>query len=180
VHIAFLELVIDPVCSIVFEAEGDEANVMRRPPRDRDEPLFSWRTVAWSLFQGCAVLAVVIALFGGALNYGLPETEARALAFVALVLASLVMVLVNRATDASLFNAFRRPNPALWYVAGAAVMVLTLAVYVPSVRELFRFGPMHADDLAAAVISAMALLFLFEAIKLWLNGRLTRRSPSAL
>ncbi|HEX7966644.1 MAG TPA: cation-translocating P-type ATPase [Stellaceae bacterium] len=165
VHIAFLELVIDPMCSIVFEAETEEPNVMRRKPRDPGEPLFTWPLIAWSIFQGLVVLGVTMALFVGALSHGLPEVEARALAFVTLVLASLVIILVNRSARPSLMAAVRRPNPALWIVAGAAVAVLGVAVYVPKVRELFRFGPLHLDDMAAAAISAIAVLLLFEAAK---------------
>src|SRR5206468_2270997 len=75
-HIAFLEMVIDPVCSIVFEAEGEEAGKMRRPPRHPSEPLFTAAFVAWSLLQGTLVLALVASLFVMALHQGLPEPDA--------------------------------------------------------------------------------------------------------
>jgi Ca2+-transporting ATPase len=165
VHIAFLELVIDPMCSIVFEAETEDPDVMRRKPRRPDESLFTPGLVAWSLFQGLVVLGVTMALFVGALSNGFPEVEARALAFVTLVLASFAIVLIDRSAQPSLLAAVRRPNPALWAVAGAAVAVLGAAVYVPKVRELFRFGPLHADDMAAAVTSALVVLLLFAAAK---------------
>jgi Ca2+-transporting ATPase len=77
-HIAFLELVINPVCSIVFEAEPEESNVMRRPPRDPEQSLFSLRYIAWSLAQGIIVLAFVVGLFVIALRQGLLEEDARA------------------------------------------------------------------------------------------------------
>ena len=70
-HIAFLEMVIDPVCSLVFEAETEEDGVMRRPPRPATEPLFSGPTIAWSLLQGALVLGVVGAIFVMAPGYGL-------------------------------------------------------------------------------------------------------------
>jgi Ca2+-transporting ATPase len=166
VHIAFLELVIDPMCSIVFEAETEDPDVMRRRPRKPDQPLFAPALVAWSLFQGFVVLGVTMALFVGALSHGLPEVEARALAFVTLVLASFAIVLTDRSAQPSLLAAFRRPNPALWTVAGVAVAVLASAVYLPKVRELFRFGPLHGDDIAAAVTTALLVLLLFAAAKL--------------
>src|ERR1043166_7228218 len=84
-HIAFLEMVIDPICSIAFEAEPAERDVMRRPPRDPQAPLFTISFIAWSLLQGVVVLAVVAGLFVAALRSGLPEADVRALAFAALV-----------------------------------------------------------------------------------------------
>ena len=71
-HIAFLEMVIDPVCSVVFEAETEEDDVMQRPPRDPDEPLFSRALVAWSLLQGALAFALVAAIFVVALNRACP------------------------------------------------------------------------------------------------------------
>ena len=62
-HIAFLEMVIDPVCSLVFEAETEEDDVMRRPPRSPDEPLFSGQLIGWSVLQGAFAFALVAAIF---------------------------------------------------------------------------------------------------------------------
>jgi hypothetical protein len=86
-------MVIDPVCSIVFEAEGEEADTMRRPPRDPTAPLFSAGFAAWSLLQGSLVLVLVACLFVMALHQGLPDADARALAFTALVATNLGLVL---------------------------------------------------------------------------------------
>src|SRR4029077_9074313 len=84
-HIAFLELVIDPMCSIVFEAERGASDIMHRPPRDPEESLFSVGYIAWSLGQGVIVLAFVAGLYVLALYQGLPEADARALTFATLV-----------------------------------------------------------------------------------------------
>ena len=113
IHIAFLEMVIDPVCSLVFEAETDERDVMRRPPRAPDAPLFSWPLIAWSVFQGALAFAVVALVYVTALYRGMPDNEARALGFFSLILTIISLVLVNRSFSASLVAAFRRPNAAL-------------------------------------------------------------------
>ena len=96
VHIAFLEMVIDPVCSMVFEAEAAEDDIMERPPRAATSPLFSPALVAWSLLQGTIALIPLVALYVAGAPQGLPETDARALTFVSLVLVDLGLVLVNR------------------------------------------------------------------------------------
>ena len=164
-HIAFLEMVIDPVCSIVFEAENDERDIMRRPPRDPLEPLFSVRLTAWSLLQGMLVLALVSGLFVVALHRGLPEEDARTLAFAALVATNLGLVLVNRSRDASIFAAFARSNAVLWWVVTATTAILAgVILYLPA-RDLFHFGPLHPDDLTVVLASGLATLLLLELTK---------------
>lgn len=79
VHIAFLHLIIDPVCSVVFEAEAEEVDVMHRPPRNPQMPLFGWQSFALSALQGLGVLLVVFAVFGIALARGQGEEDVRAL-----------------------------------------------------------------------------------------------------
>jgi Ca2+-transporting ATPase len=164
-HIAFLEMVIDPVCSIVFEAEREEGDTMRRPPRDPAAPLVTGGFALWSLLQGALVLVLVAGLFVMALRQGLPEQDARSLAFAALVAANLGLVLVNRTHGASIFAAFGRSNAALWWVVGATAAILAGVILVPTARDLFHFGPLHADDIAVALGSGIAVLLLLELAK---------------
>lgn len=160
-HIAFLELVIDPICSIVFEAEGEESDIMRRLPRDPEQPLFSAVYIAWSLGQGVVVLAFVITLFLFALHQGLPEEDARALTFAALIVTNLCLVHVNRSQAAGPWYAFGGKNVALWWVTGATAVILAAIVGFPLTRALFHFGPLHADDIVVAVgIGAIVLILL--------------------
>jgi Ca2+-transporting ATPase len=164
-HIAFLEMVIDPVCSIVFEAESEEADTMRRPPRHPSAPLFTAGFVIWSLLQGVLVLALVAGLYVMALHQNLPEPDARSLAFAALVATNLGLVLVNRSTSASVFAAFTRPNAALWWVVAATASILAGVILIPPARELFHFGPLHGDDITVAIASGLIALLLLELAK---------------
>ena len=174
-HIAFLEMVIDPVCSIVFEAEGEEGDTMRRPPRDPAVPLLAAGFAVWSLLQGALVLGLVAGLFVMALRQELPEPDARALAFAALVAANLGLVLVNRTHGASVLAAFGRSNPALWAVVVATAAILAVIVAWPPARGLFHFGPLHGNDLAVALGSGIAVLLLLELAKKLLHP--ARRVP---
>jgi Ca2+-transporting ATPase len=176
-HIAFLEMVIDPVCSIVFEAEGEETDTMRRPPRPPSAPLFTAGFVVWSLMQGALVLALVAGLFVIALQQNLPEPDARALAFAALVAANLGLVLVNRSLGASVFAAFTRPNAALWWVVMATAAILTGVILFPPARELFHFGPLHGDDITVALASGLIALLLLELAKRLVQPLFSVRHP---
>jgi P-type Ca2+ transporter type 2C len=164
-HIAFLEMVIDPVCSIVFESEPAEEDTMLRPPRDPAAPLFTTGFVVWSLLQGVLVLAVVTGLFVFARDRLLPDEEARALAFAALVATNAGLVLVDRAAGASLVAAFRRPNPALWVVLGITSSILASVMLIGPARELFGFGPLHWHDLAVALGAGLLALLILHVLK---------------
>jgi Ca2+-transporting ATPase len=165
IHIAFLEMIIDPVCSLVFEAETEEDDVMRRPPRSPEEPLFSPALIVWSLLQGALAFALVATIFVAAYRSGMPEREVRALAFFSLVVAIVSLILVNRSFSASLLTALRRPNRALAAVLSAVAAILALTLFWPLASELFAFGPLHVDDLALTLGAGAVVLVSLELLK---------------
>ena len=165
IHIAMIEMIIDPVCSIVFEAEGDERDVMARPPRHPRSRILSGPLIAWSLIQGGVVLLLVGAVYLTAVWRGLSDGEVRALAFVSLILSNVGLILVNRSFSSSLARALVRPNPAIWWVLGIVGALLAVTIAWPPARGLLRFGPLHADDLAVTAAAGIAVLLALEAIK---------------
>lgn len=167
VHIVFLEMIIDPACSVVFEAEPEEPGLMDQPPRDPGQPLFGAGPVTLALMQGMMVLAVLLGVYAIALRIGHGPDEARALAFTSLVLANLGLILANRSWDATILAALTRPNPALWWVVGGALAMLGLVLFVPGLRELFHFYVLHPHDLAICLGAALAAIIWFEIYKLW-------------
>jgi Ca2+-transporting ATPase len=172
IHIAFLEMIIDPVCSLVFEAEVEERDVMKRPPRRPDAPLFTWTLIAWSLLQGSLVFGLVASVYLVALYNGAPDAEARAMAFFSLVATIICLILVNRSFSTSLLRALSRPNPALaWVVLGVAG-VLALSLFWSEAAQLFHFGPLHLGDLALTAAIFLGLLAILEALKFLLASRL--------
>jgi Ca2+-transporting ATPase len=138
---------------------------MRRPPRDPEAALFTAGFVWWSLLQGAVVLTLVAVLFMAALHRGLPEADARALAFAALVATNAGLVLVNRSGQASLLATLRQPNPTLWCVLGITSALLAGILLIPAARELFAFGPLHADDAAIALLAGLAAVILLDVTK---------------
>ncbi|MFB3917533.1 MAG: cation-translocating P-type ATPase [Terriglobales bacterium] len=165
VHVLFLELIIDPACSIAFEAEPGEPGLMQRPPRDPREPLLSRQLLLLSFFQGVSVLLVVLAVFAITLYRGETATNARALTFATLVVANLMLILTNRSWTRIIVATLRAPNVALWWVVGGAVAVLALVIYVPWLRSLFRFSVLHLLDVGICLAAGVASLLWFEAWK---------------
>jgi Ca2+-transporting ATPase len=181
-HIVFLELIIDPSCSLVFEAEEAELNVMKRPPRDRKDRLFSFKTAKFPILQGLSVLAVCVGVFLFARQSHTPEA-ARSLTFVTLVTAFLVVLLANRSSVLTIVEGLKARNLALWIVLGGTVGFLTLVLLVPFVRRLFHFGPIHVDDLLISIAAGLLCTLWFEAIKLgkrWGVGHRTRRTAAPM
>ncbi|MFZ3149966.1 MAG: cation-translocating P-type ATPase [Methanothrix sp.] len=165
IHVVFLELIIDPACSIAFEAEPEEADVMLRQPRDSNKPLFSRRTLGLSLLQGISVLIIVIAVFAVSLYRGQGESVARALAYTTLIIANLGLILANRSWSRTILETMSTPNPALWWVVGGAGAFLALIVYVPFIRELFGFANLHFIDIVICFIAGIASVLWFEGLK---------------
>lgn len=159
-HVAFLELIINPACSLIFEAEEADIDIMRHPPRRTDARLFSRTTVYRALFQGLSVLAVCLGIAILAYRTHGPDT-ARALAFATLVVCSLVIIFVNRSASRSVLDMIRVPNPALWWVVTGASVFLTAALTVPVLRNLFAFAPLHASDLALSLAAGVSCLLWF-------------------
>ncbi|GBQ35877.1 cation-translocating P-type ATPase [Gluconacetobacter azotocaptans] len=165
VHIAFLEIIIDPICSIAFEAEPEERDLMTRRPRDPGAALFSPALIAWSLVQGAAVLLAAAAILFLCVGRGMPEGEARALVLVTLVLGDITLILINRSFSTSLVRAFLRPNRTLLLILGVDIGLLALILLLPPLRGLFRLGTVAPQDLAYCVLANAVVLATMEFFK---------------
>jgi Ca2+-transporting ATPase len=167
VHIVFLELIIDPACSIAFEAEPEELDVMNRPPREPNAPLFGMGQIAFSLFEGFISLLAVLLVFGFYFYLGYGEAEVRAVTFATLVVGMLGLILVNRSRSQNLWRTLRLPNSAVWWVVGGALIFLAGVIYIPQAREIFRFAELEGSDLIVTMgVGGLAVLCL-EIAKIW-------------
>ena len=165
IHIAFLHLIIDPACSIVYEVEPAEADAMNRPPRDPKEPLFSKRVLLLSSFQGLSVLAMLLTIFGVCLARGQGELDARTLAFTTLIIANLGLMMTNRSWINTIGKIYRTPNAALWWVTGGTIIFLYLVLTIPFLREIFRFSVIHPIDVVICISAGILSTVWFELFK---------------
>ena len=169
VQIAFLEMVIDPACSVVFESESEESDVMRRPPRKPKAALLPLPTIIWAVVQGTIALALVTATLVLGWYQRMPEDDLRALVFTVLVLMNVGIILVNRSFRSSLVNAILRPNRSLGVLLLIVTPVLAVALYWTPAQRLFHFGPLHLDDLAVCLAAGLVLVLLLEVGKRLVN-----------
>jgi P-type Ca2+ transporter type 2C len=167
VQIAFLELIIDPACSIVFESEEADPEIMDHPPREIDAPMFPRDVLTVAAVQGLAALAAVAGVYFWSILGDRPDDSVRATTFAALVITNLGLILANRSWRLSVWQTFRqRRNHTLkWILTGTAI-TLVVVLTVPAIRDAFGFGPMRAVDWLAAVAAGLAAVTWFEAHKL--------------
>jgi Ca2+-transporting ATPase len=172
VHILFLQLIIDPVCSIVFEAEPGEADIMQRPPRKRGARLFDYEVLKLGFLQGMVLLITVLSIFGFTFYKGMGDDEARTLTFTTLVLASIGLIFTNRSRSRSALTTLQSPNAALWWVTIGAMAILAAVLFIPALSGLFSFSRLHGVDVLLCVTLGFATFMVFEVLKLLRISRL--------
>ena len=176
VHIAFLQLVIDPTCSVAFEAEKEASDLLQRKPRPRQSALIDRRSLLLSLFQGMLVLGATFLALMSARQLGEPNAVARTLSFVTLVAGNVALILVNRSRAASLLQSLRTPNRPLWIVLTLTTALLALALWLPPLTGLFEFGHATPHQLLLCIGLGVVILIVAESLK-WLSQRATRSNP---
>ena len=165
VHIVFLELIIDPACSVVFESESEEKDTMDKPPRSVNEPLFGANKILISILQGLSVLAVIATVYGISLSLGKPEGEVRALTFTTLIIANLGLILTNRSWSRTILEMFKTKNSALIGIFVGVIIFLGLVLNIPFLQKLFHFAPMYLNDLLICSVAGTVSILWFEIFK---------------
>lgn len=140
IHIVFFELMVDPVCSVAFENEPEETDVMTRPPRPTNARIFD-KSILWlGVRQGLALLAWVIFIYGFSRKHGFDTEQARTLTFTAMIAGDIWLILVNRSWSRSLLESLKQKNIILWSVLAITVSVLMAGIFLHPVQKLFHFG----------------------------------------
>jgi len=157
-HVLFLEFIIDPACSFVFEADEHDRAIMQRKPRAVDARLFSLRMMLRNVAMGLLILAIVLTVYALNLDTATPE-QARATAFATLIAANLALIFINRAPQASLKQSLQSSNRIFWWIAIGALLLLAMTLYVPAVANRFQFAPPAAATLLTmTLVSVTAVL----------------------
>jgi len=173
VHIVFLEMLIDPACSTVFEAEPAEADLMEKKPRKIDAKVLDRRTFFLTLLQGLIVFGVVFAVFLFALASGHDEKRSRAITYTTLIVANICLILTNRSRTRFAFSRSSFTNRSLVFVSISALAFLILINIIPFLRNLFRFGPLDFHDMLICFASGIASILWFEGVKFFRRRQAT-------
>jgi Ca2+-transporting ATPase len=166
VHIVFLELIIDPACSIIFEAEKEEKNVMNRPPKRIDEPFFGGKKILFSCLQGAGILIITLTIYLLGLHFGYEAEEVRAMAFTTLIVSNIAVILTNRSWTDNIFKIIATPNKAVLWVTGGAAFFLGLILNIPFFLDLFQFHKLTLINIIICILAGLSTIIWFEIYKM--------------
>lgn len=165
VHVIFLELVMGPTCSIVYENEPIERNAMQRPPRALTDTFLNWRELTISIIQGLVITAGILWLYQYSVNHGNDEAKTRALVFTTLIFSNILLSLVNRSFYYSMLESFKNRNVLLAGISVLVVLLLLIILYVSPVSEFFSVTALSIKELGLALFTASASVLWFEIYK---------------
>ncbi len=165
VHIVFLELIIDPACSMIFEAEKEEKYVMDRPPSDINERFFGFKKIFISCLQGVGILAFVMSIYLFSYYTGHTEGQIRAMSFMTLIVANISVIMSNRSWTRSIFELLTIRNKAAGWVIGSAILFMVLIMNIPFFLQLFMFEKIGIADSLVCIAAGLLTITGFEVFK---------------
>ncbi len=165
VHIVFLELIIDPACTMIFEAEKEEKNVMSRPPKDIKEPFFGAKKILYSCLQGIGILIICLLVYFIGSKMGYSEKGVRTLTFVSLIASNIAVILSNRSWTSGIFKILSTPNKAVTWIVGGAIIFLILILNIPFLINLFQFEKISFAEFMICTVAGLFSITWFEIYK---------------
>lgn len=168
VHVVFLELIIDPACSVIFEAEKEEKNVMKRPPREIDSKFFGSGKIVMSCLQGLSILLIVLGVYFFGLKMGYDENEVRTMSFITLIISNLLVIQTNRSWKSNIFTIIASPNKSVKWIVGETLVFLAAVIFVPFLQNLFKFATLGwTEILVSAAVGFLSIVWfeIYKAVK---------------
>ncbi|WP_343658344.1 cation-translocating P-type ATPase [Chryseobacterium sp.] len=166
VHVIFLELVMGPTCSIVYENEPMEKNAMQRPPRALTDTFLNWKELTISIIQGLVITAGILWLYQYSVNHGNGEAKTRALVFTTLIFSNILLSLVNRSFYYSMLESFKNRNILLAGISILVVLLMLIILYTAPVSGFFSVTALSIKELGLTLLTASVSVLWFEIYKL--------------
>lgn len=173
-HIVFMELIIDPSCSIAFEYEQEEKDIMKRPPRKPDEKFFGGKKILFSILKGSLLFLMVLIIYFLTTNEGHTEAETRAITFSALIIGSLAFIMSSLSKTRSFLSVIKEKNYAALIISTVAIIVLLGIISIPPLEKLFSFEFPGFSHFISSCIAAFIILFILESVKYFANRKYKR------
>lgn len=164
-HIALIELIIDPTCSIAFENEPAEKNLMKRPPRKLNDPILNKKTIISALLQGLGMLIITLSIYIFSLRI-MTELEARTFTFSSLVISNLMLIYSNRSRERSFFKLLTIPNKVLLWITLTTITILLSTMYLPFFAKILQFAPLTMKYLLLSISGGITSVLWFEILKI--------------
>jgi Ca2+-transporting ATPase len=165
VHIIFLELIMGPTCSIIYENEPMETDLMKQKPRSASSSFFNGQELGVSIMQGLMITGATLFTYQYAVHHHWDEQVTRAMVFTVLISANIFLTLVNRSFTFSIFTTLRYRNPLVPLIIGLTLLLLFVLLFVPALRSFFRFGVLTIFQLLFSVGLGCLSVCWYELVK---------------
>lgn len=165
VHVIFLELIMGPTCSIIYENEPIEKDAMLRQPRTFTKTFFSTRELGTSIVQGLVISFGALFVYQFSVHQGFNEAITRTMVFVTLITSNIFLTLVNRSFHYSVLTTLAYRNSLVLLIIGATVVMTTALLYFPALTDFFEFGRVQGKQLTVAILTGFLSVIWFEGVK---------------
>jgi Ca2+-transporting ATPase len=170
VHIIFFELIMGPTCSIIYENEPAEANILQLPPRKISTSIFNWMELWVSILQGLVITSGCLLMYQWGVSHGMNEKEVRTIVFTTLIASNLFLTFENRSFHSSLLQTFRNSNPLLVLITAVTILLALIILFIPAVRDFFQLTSMIPYYYGAGILMGLICVIWIEALK-WLKRK---------
>jgi Ca2+-transporting ATPase len=170
IHIIFFELIMGPTCSIIYENEPAEANILLVAPRKISLSIFNWTELGVSILQGLVITAGCLLMYQWGVGNDMNEKEVRTLVFTTLIVANLLLTFENRSFHSSLMQTLRYSNPLLLLITTLTIFMGLIILFIPTVRDFFQLISIDALHYVLCILTALISVTWIELLK-WIKRR---------
>lgn len=171
VHVIFLELIMEPTCSIVYENEPMEKGTMSQKPRNMTETFLNWKELSISIVQGLMITAGILFVYQFTVQNGGDEPTTRAMVFTTLIFANILLSITNRSFRYSMIETLRYKNNLFPLIVGLTLVLLFVILYIPSIADFFHLIGLNFEQLSMTFLTARVSVLWFEGYK-WIKRKI--------
>ncbi|MDH4297804.1 MAG: cation-translocating P-type ATPase C-terminal domain-containing protein, partial [Cyclobacteriaceae bacterium] len=165
VHVIFLELIMGPTCSIIYENEPIEKNAMLQRPRPFTTTFFNWGELSTSIVQGLVITAGSLLIYQYATRHGYSEPVTRTMIFITLISANIFLTLVNRSFYYSIVTTIRYRNMMVPQIIAVTLALTASLLFVPPFTHFFQFDKLSGFQLMVSALAGCTSVVWFEGVK---------------
>ncbi len=164
-HVIILELIMGPTCSIIFENEPMEKNLMFKKPRPFSTTFFNYKELATSVVQGLAITLGALTVYQYSVAVGFSESITRTMVFMVLIFANIFLTLINRSFYYSIFTTMKYKNPLVPLIIGITIVLVLSLLYIPALTNFFEFEHLSITQLGISILAGASSVLWYELVK---------------
>ena len=167
VHIIFLEIIMGPTCSIIYENEPMESNLMLQKPRPLSNTFFNLKEIIISIIQGLAITLGLLFIYQNCVQENCSESVTRTVVFLTLISSNIFLTLANRSFYYSIFTTIRYKNNLVFIIIGTTIFFTSLLLLIPAFSKFFMFDDISKTQIGLSILVGFVSVFWIEIYKVF-------------